>query len=321
MRHVAARPRPDKGYPAGRQLRWLLVVAGISGCASESPWTSGDDRTVAIAQAWANGDCARVAELAPGYAAASVLRLRTVSRWYGECLVTLGDLSGGISVLEPLTAQPYDTSSPDGAYALGRARFSQALASTAKRWTRPGWAQAEAAFDLTLDLAPHGAKATAARYYRGRARSEQRRYAASVEDLAVVAETLGVYQDNGRYYLGRAYYRQASETAPAPWEKAVATFDALLQAFPTSPYADNAAYFRARALERLGRAADAQDAYVDLLARYAASSYADDAGYHLTLLRLAAGDCAGASAALDGIPTDSPKRAAAAASLSLSCAQ
>ena len=170
--------------------------------------------------------------------------------------------------------------------------------------------QAEAVFTSVLESKPGPALRTLASYRRGRLRYDQRSWQTAGADFAVAsATTTSVWYDNALYYEARCSYRQATEGATAPLGEALAGFEDLLERAPESPYADNAAYFRGRSLERLGLATDAEAAYAAFLPAYPASAYLDDAAYRLTLLRLGRSDCEGAKAAAAVIPATSARRA------------
>ena len=90
--------------------------------------------------------------------------------------------------------------------------------------------------------------------------------------------------------MGKTRYDLAGGLGAASLDAAIAAFDVLLADFPGSTYADDGAYFRARALYRLHRSEEAMEAFDTLVTAYPKSPYVDNALYYGILLRAARGD-------------------------------
>jgi len=183
-------------------------------------------------------------------------------------------------------------------YRLGQVRYGEAGRLTGLEADR-AYDAAMTAFEAFLRAWPESSLRTSGQYFLGRALFERRRFAeARAQFTQVALDAESPYVDNALYYSGRADYEAASVAGPASLERAIASFDALLARFAVSPFADDAAYFRARALFRLMRNADADAAFTSFEEAYPSSPYVDNAIYHRLLLAAARGDCASAAALL-----------------------
>ena len=227
--------------------------------------------------------------------------LREGARYYqGRALEALDDFGPAEALYRTWPAEFPEGRYPDNAdYRLGRVPFQQAeaLADGDAEARAERYRAARTAFDAFLEAWPTSSLVDGARYHRGRAAYELGDLRAAEIDLAAVGGG-SVYADNAGYYLGRSRYDRAERDGVAALEAAIEAFDRLLATFPASDYADDAAYFRARALFRMPRMEAARAAFEALVVDYPDSPYVDNALYYSALAALASGDCAaGASAA------------------------
>jgi TolA-binding protein len=195
----------------------------------------------------------------------------------------------------------------NAAYRAGQVHYGLAEAATDAGVADAAYDAAAAAFEAFLRDWPNSVLKTSGAYFLGRARYERGAYGEARARFAeVVADVDSAYVDNALYYTGRAHYEEAGVAGQGALEAAVAAFDDLLARFPESSYADDAAYFRARALFRLMRNADADAAFAALSAEHPESTYADNAVYHRVLLAVARGDCDAAATHLDTLRRTHP---------------
>ncbi len=115
----------------------------------------------------------------------------------------------------------------------------------------------------SLGPGPAGALACRARFALGKAHRKSRQPARAIELLRPVVDACPDPQLRVKalYLLARAF----AIVAP---EEAVKVYQTLARDFPAHPFADDALFYAADLLGRLGRSAEAQAALVDLARRY-----------------------------------------------------
>lgn len=202
---------------------------------------AGEDRVVAeAAAAFADHDCATVEALSAGFATRSPLRFHAMTYMYGQCLYRDKDYAGASDVHARLAHEdPPRHYTDDSLYFLGLARAHLG---------DPSGAAAD--FGEYAARFPHQRYLDDAYYQLGRARLGLEDPDAALAAFATVLSLAGA-SDSRRagatYRSGQAEEALALATADADaGARAVAWFDAVLADFPTSIYADNAAYSLAR---------------------------------------------------------------------------
>ncbi|TNF38547.1 MAG: tetratricopeptide repeat protein [Deltaproteobacteria bacterium] len=210
---------------------------------------SGEDAVLlAASTAFAGHDCVTVEALATGFATTSPLRYHAMTYMLGQCLYRDGDYVGAIDVHGRLAHEtPPRRYTDDALYFLGLARLH-----------RDDPAGAAADFGEYAARFPHQRYLDDAYYQLGRARLALGEPQAALDAFATVLDLDGA-SDTRRagatYRSGQAALDRADADAA---EQATAWFDAVLADFPTSIYADNAAYALARLDYDLGAFAAAE---------------------------------------------------------------
>ncbi len=224
-----------------RGVTRILSVLVLAGCVESTP---GDE---ALA-----GDCPAVEALAPGYRTRKDARFLAVTTWWGRCAYRDDRLEEAVERLAPVAATAVRSNHvADAIYFSGRARyrlerFEEAVTDFADLTARYG----------------HDGWADDAWYFRGR--SELRRGEAPAALDAF--EVLLAHPDRserraagGTYHSGRALEKLSR------WDDAVARYQAVLDDFGDSIYADNAEYALATlpyARDRFAEAEAALDAFL-----------------------------------------------------------
>jgi len=139
------------------------------------------------------------------------------------------------------------------------------------------------------------------RYALGKAYRKERKHSLAMETLRPVVERC---EDAGLRV--RALYVLASAASIAAPSEAIGLYDRLAQTFPAHSFADDALFFEADLLARLGRTAEAKKALTDLAARYPQGDYRAEALFRVAWLswRSQPADPAAASAILARIEAD-----------------
>jgi TolA-binding protein len=158
------------------------------------------------------------------------------------------------------------------------------------------YASARGRFEGFLVDYPLSRLGVAAHLHIGRSWVETRAYELALTEFQAVAAAVGsTYVDNAVYYSGLTRYLRRGA---GDLDAALASFARVLELPGPSSYADDATYYRGRALDLLGRKAEARAAFEGLLARFASSPLRDNALFYVAALSVAAGDCAAALAAV-----------------------
>ncbi len=195
----------------------------------------------------------------------------------------------------------------NAAYRVARVAYRRAEAASPESTTLL-FSEADAAFARFLTAWPDSSFRLGATYFQSRARSESGKKAEALAGFETVAASeTSAYADNATYSVGKVHYDLAGTRGPEALESSIRAFDALAERFPTSVYADDGAYFRSRALFRLGRNAEAEGAFDALVLAFPTTPYADNALYYGVLLRGARGDCEGARARLGALRSRFPE--------------
>ncbi|HEX9052890.1 MAG TPA: transglycosylase SLT domain-containing protein [Anaeromyxobacter sp.] len=128
----------------------------------------------------------------------------------------------------------------------------------------------------------------------GRAHRKERNYTRAIEELRGVVERCEDPQ-----VRVRALYVLASATSIAgDREEAVALYRRLARDFPTHPFADDALFFAADLLARMGRVDEAREALAALAREHPTGDYRDEARFRMAWLSRQQGDVDAAIAQL-----------------------
>lgn len=128
----------------------------------------------------------------------------------------------------------------------------------------------------------------------GRGLRKERSYQRAIDVLRPVADACGDPE-----VRVRALYVLASAASIAgDRDEAVRLYRRLARDFPGHPFADDALFFAADLLARLGRTADAREALAALVRDHPAGDYRDEARFRLAWLARRAGDADAAAAQL-----------------------
>ncbi len=142
--------------------------------------------------------------------------------------------------------------------------------------------------------APGEPLACRARSAVGRAHRREREYARAIEELRPVVDRC----DDPQVRV-RALYVLASATSIAGDRgEAVALYRRLARDFPGHPFADDALFFAADLLARMGRVDEARQALADLARSHPAGDFRDEARFRIAWLAKQTGDVDGAVAQL-----------------------
>ncbi|MBT9560524.1 MAG: tetratricopeptide repeat protein [Myxococcales bacterium] len=194
----------------------------------------------------------------------------------------------------------------DAGYALGRIAFGRARDADFADEPQDDvlYGEARALFELLLARFPDTAKASGARLHLGRIFIELRAYgAANVQLALVLGDRASGSWESALYHVSWAQYVKGDVVSLSA---AVFGFDEVMALPGPSRFADDAAYYRARALMRTGRNDAAMAGFVALEADFPQSPFIDNAMFRMVVLSVSAGECSSASGARDRLRLEHP---------------
>ncbi len=221
--------------------------------AAQPKWRQADETWLVLAHAYRQSGDLEKARAGLGRLIAEFpnSRFLDVARYrLGECLAASGDhAAAAAEYRQVLSKWPASPLAPHALHELGCAQLN-----------RKDAAGAEAAFDSFLEKYPQHALLPRARYARAMARYQLGKHALAVEDLkAVLPAASAAEKSDARFLLGLCQVDLKQHDAAA------ATFRTLLDEDPKYSAADKARYQLAWALKLVGREADANRVFVELV--------------------------------------------------------
>ena len=218
--------------------------------------------------------------------------LRPVTEYQrGRALLEAGDdVDAAAAFTAFIEAYPGHAFEDNARYRLGRSLYAQGRKASGVLQANALFAQADQTLGELVEIMPRSNFVPAALYYAGRARYRSDDFAGAAERFSAVLDRgMTPYEDNASYYLGMSLYRQASTVDE--YAEAIAWFESVVSAFPTSIFVDNAAYFRARAMVDAGDLMAGADALRAFAGDYPDSVFADNALYYRVLALVDVPDC------------------------------
>lgn len=248
-----------------------LLVFALVGCLDRAsvldPDLTGDDAAlVVLLEAYQAGQCEKVIEIAPTMELKRDERSAAVNYRLAQCLYRNDRFQEAEATFSALARSDFVSRyAIRSLYFVGRSQYRLR-----------NFDQAFATFQEFHARYPTNTYAIRALYYSGRVRYRQDRFAESVpffEEARTSPSGLGQerYLAASTFYAGRARYRVATDDpvqAPALFAVAQARVEEVLANYPTSSYADNAAYIRARIFYEQDRYAESRDALNAFLQTY-----------------------------------------------------
>ncbi len=120
----------------------------------------------------------------------------------------------------------------------------------------------------------------------GRAFRKERNYQRAIELLRPVADSCG----DAEVRVRALYVLASAASIAGDRDEGVRLYQRLAREFPAHPFADDALFFAADLLERLGRTQEARDALATLVREHPGGDYRDEARFRLAWLARRAGE-------------------------------